>query len=101
MPDSDLVTHTLDVPGARLYYERRGSGPLLLLIGSPMDSTGFVALAGVLAGRHTVVTYDPRGIGNSSREDAGQDITPEPPAAPGALPACLTGCCQQPPDRPR
>jgi hypothetical protein len=23
MPDSDLVTHTLDVPGARLYYERR------------------------------------------------------------------------------
>ncbi len=28
MPDSDLVTHTLDVPGARLYYERRGSGPL-------------------------------------------------------------------------
>jgi hypothetical protein len=34
MPDSDSVTHTLDVPGARLYYERRGTGPLLLMIGS-------------------------------------------------------------------
>ncbi len=29
MPDSDSVTDTLDVPGARLYYERRGTGPLL------------------------------------------------------------------------
>src|SRR6266852_5032817 len=41
MPGSDLVTHTLDVPAARLYYERRGTGPLLLMIGSPMDSAGF------------------------------------------------------------
>ncbi len=48
MPDSGLVTHTLDMPGARLYYERRGSGPLLLLIGSPMDSTGFAGRARVL-----------------------------------------------------
>jgi clorobiocin/coumermycin A biosynthesis protein CloN7/CouN7 len=76
MPGSDLVTHTLDVPGARLYYERRGSGPLLLMIGSPMDSTGFASLASALAGTFTVVTYDPRGIGNSSRQDAGQDVTP-------------------------
>ena len=77
MPDSDPVTHVLDVPGARLYYERRGTGPLLLLIGSPMDSTGFAGLASALAGDYTVVTYDPRGIGNSSRDDAGQDVTPE------------------------
>jgi pimeloyl-ACP methyl ester carboxylesterase len=29
---------TLDVPGARLHYETRGSGPTLLLIpGGPMD----------------------------------------------------------------
>jgi len=67
----------LDVPGARLYYETRGSGPLLLLIGSPMDSTGFTPLAQVLEPQYTVVTYDPRGIGNSTREDADQDITPE------------------------
>jgi clorobiocin biosynthesis protein CloN7 len=77
MPDAAPTTHTLDVPGARLYYERRGSGPLLLMIGSPMDSTGFAPLANALAGDYTVVTYDPRGIGNSSREDTAQDVTPE------------------------
>jgi clorobiocin/coumermycin A biosynthesis protein CloN7/CouN7 len=77
MPDSELAAQTLDVPGARLYYERRGAGPLLLMIGSPMDSTGFAGLASALADIYTVVTYDPRGIGNSSRQDAGQDVTPE------------------------
>jgi pimeloyl-ACP methyl ester carboxylesterase len=76
MPDAPAEAHTLDVPGARLYYERRGSGPLLLMIGSPMDSTGFAGLASALADRYTVVTYDPRGIGGSSREDTG-DVTPE------------------------
>jgi pimeloyl-ACP methyl ester carboxylesterase len=77
MPDADPTTHTQDVPGARLYYERRSSGPPLLLIGSPMDSTGFTPLATALADHHTVVTYDPRGIGNSSRQDTTQDVTPE------------------------
>jgi pimeloyl-ACP methyl ester carboxylesterase len=68
---------TLDVPGARLYYEQRGSGPLLLVIGSPMDSTGFTQLAEAMSDSYTVVTYDPRGIGNSTREDDDEDITPE------------------------
>ena len=77
MPDTSLTAHTLNVPGARLYYEQRGRGPRLLLIGSPMDSTGFAGLASTLAGRYTVVTYDPRGIGNSGRQDTGQDVTPE------------------------
>jgi clorobiocin biosynthesis protein CloN7 len=76
MPDSDPTTHVLSVPGARLYYERRGNGPLLLMIGSPMDSTGFAPLASALADHYTVVTYDPRGIGNSSREDTSEDVTP-------------------------
>jgi pimeloyl-ACP methyl ester carboxylesterase len=76
MPDAEPTTQMLDVPGARLYYERRGSGPLLLLIGSPMDSSGFAPLAAALADRYTVVTYDPRGIANSSREDTTQDVTP-------------------------
>jgi clorobiocin biosynthesis protein CloN7 len=67
----------LDVPGARVYYERRGSGPLLLLLGSPMDSTGFTGLAEALAGDYTVVTYDPRGVGNSTRVDTTADVTPE------------------------
>jgi clorobiocin/coumermycin A biosynthesis protein CloN7/CouN7 len=77
MSEADSAAHTLDVPGARLYYERRGTGPLLLLIGSPMDSTGFAGFAGALADRYTVVTYDPRGIGHSSREDTAEDVTPE------------------------
>ena len=77
MPGSDPVAQTLDVPGARLYYKRQGAGPLLLMIGSPMDSTGFAGLARALADRYTVVTYDPRGIGHSTREDATQDVTPE------------------------
>ena len=81
MPGSSPSAHALDVPGARLYYERRGADPLLALIGSPMDSTGFTGLASVLAGRYTVVTYDPRGIGNSSREDTGSDVTPGQQAA--------------------
>jgi clorobiocin biosynthesis protein CloN7 len=77
MPDSNPTTHILDVPGARLYYERRGSGPLVVMIGSPMDSTGFAGLASALAGDYTVVAYDPRGIGNSSRADTTEDVTPE------------------------
>ena len=80
MPGSPTTAHTLDVPGARLYYERRGTGPLLLMIGSPMDSTGFAALADALAGEYTVVTYDPRGLGDSSRDDTG-DVTPEQQAS--------------------
>jgi len=80
MPGFGCAAHTLDVPGARLYYERRGTGPLLLLIGSPMDSTGFAALAGALAGQYTVVTYDPRGLGDSSRDDTGE-VTPEQQAS--------------------
>lgn len=74
---SEPVAQYLDVPGARLYYEQRGDGPLLLLIGSPMDSTGFTALAQALAGRHTVITYDPRGLGRSTRAETALDITPE------------------------
>jgi pimeloyl-ACP methyl ester carboxylesterase len=77
MPDPSLTAQALDVPGARLYYEQRGTGPLLLMIGSPMDSTGFAGLASALADRYTTVTYDPRGIGDSSREDTDRDVTPQ------------------------
>ena len=67
---------TLDVPGASLYYEVHGSGPVLLLIGSPMDSTGFAPLVAEMATDHTVVTYDPRGIGHSTRDNEDEDISP-------------------------
>jgi pimeloyl-ACP methyl ester carboxylesterase len=52
----------LAVPGATLYHEVRGSGPILLLIpGGPMDAGGFEALAEQVADRYTVVTHDCRG----------------------------------------
>ena len=72
-----LTTATVNVPGARLHYEVRGSGPLLLVIGSPMSAAEFAPLAHALADSHTVVTYDPRGFAGSSIEDAEQDLTPE------------------------
>ncbi|WP_432986434.1 alpha/beta fold hydrolase [Dactylosporangium sp. CA-233914] len=56
----------LDVPGATLHYEVRGSGPVLLLIcGGIYDADGFAALAEELAGEYTVVTYDRRGNSRS------------------------------------
>ena len=68
---------TLDVPGAQLYYEVRGSGPVIMMVGAPMDSSGFAALAPLLATDHTVVTYDPRGIARSTRDDPDEDLTAE------------------------
>lgn len=70
-------THSLDVPGARLHYEVCGAGPLLLVIGSPMPAADFAPLADALAGSHTVVTYDPRGLAHSTIDDPAQDATPE------------------------
>lgn len=67
----------LDVPGARLYYEVRGSGPLLLVVGQPMTSAPFGPVADILAADHTVVTYDPHGLGESTLDDPSLDVTPE------------------------
>jgi pimeloyl-ACP methyl ester carboxylesterase len=67
--------HHVDVPGGRVYYEIRGSGPLLLVVGQPM--TGFGPLADVLADDHTVVTYDPHGVGESTVDDPSLAVTPE------------------------
>ncbi|NDL59416.1 alpha/beta fold hydrolase [Phytoactinopolyspora mesophila] len=71
------TNHKLDVPGARLHYEVRGAGPLLLVMGSPMDAGAFASLADTLATDHTVVTHDPRGISNSTLDDPEQDSTPD------------------------
>jgi clorobiocin biosynthesis protein CloN7 len=71
------TSHWLDVPGARLYYEVQGSGPVLMLIGHPMHSSGFAALAPLFALDRTVVTYDPRGFGRSTIDDRNQDAEPD------------------------
>jgi pimeloyl-ACP methyl ester carboxylesterase len=76
---SSTTTATLKVPGASLYYEVTGSGPLLLMIpGAPADAGVFAALAAQLADRYTVATYDWRG---SSRSPLDQP--------PGDMPAGL------------
>jgi pimeloyl-ACP methyl ester carboxylesterase len=66
-----MRTATLDVPGARIYYEVLGSGPTLLLIaGGNGDAAGFTGMARLLAGRYTVVAYDPRGNSRSELTEA-------------------------------
>lgn len=63
------TTNTLKVPGASLYYEVRGSGPVLLMMpGGPADAGVFRNISGYLASDHTVVTYDPRGLSHSPLE---------------------------------
>jgi pimeloyl-ACP methyl ester carboxylesterase len=72
--------HTLEVPGAVLHYDVRraeaSAAPVLLMIGSPMDASGFASLAEHFRDR-TVVTYDPRGTGRSERTDGAGESTPE------------------------
>ncbi|MFF5248784.1 alpha/beta fold hydrolase [Streptosporangium sp. NPDC000095] len=60
----------LRVDGATLHYEVRGSGPLLLLIpGGAGDAASYDGIADELAGDHTVVSYDPRGLSRSPLDD--------------------------------
>lgn len=60
------TTGMLDVPGASLYYEVRGSGPALLLIATGNgDAAPFEPLADQLADRYTVISYDRRGFSRS------------------------------------
>ena len=75
-------TQILETPAASLAYDVHGplptadGRPPLLLIGHPMDAGGFATLAELLPDR-TVVTYDPRGLGRSSRHDGRSERTPE------------------------
>jgi pimeloyl-ACP methyl ester carboxylesterase len=60
------MSDTMKVPGATLYYEVQGSGPVLLLIcGGIYDARTYAGLAQQLADRYTVLTYDRRGNSRS------------------------------------
>jgi pimeloyl-ACP methyl ester carboxylesterase len=62
-----VSSRTLQVPGAHLYYEIRGAGPVLLLMpGGPADAETFRRIEAPLAAHYTVVTYDPRGLSRST-----------------------------------
>ena len=76
-----MTTNTLETDGASIVYDVRGElppadgRPPLVLIGQPMDASGFGALSSHLTDR-TVVTYDPRGLGRSTRSDGRTDHSP-------------------------
>ena len=80
MTGTRTTTQALDAPGATLTYDVRGNdegtAPRLLLIGSPMGAGGFGTLAGHFTDR-TVVTYDPRGVERSPKDDPASPSTPE------------------------
>jgi pimeloyl-ACP methyl ester carboxylesterase len=74
---SAVAVDTLRVPDARLHYEVRGKGPLVVLVAAPVDARAFAPLADLLAADHTVLTTDPRGINRSPVDDPDRDSTPE------------------------
>src|SRR5215470_15346902 len=71
------ATHTLETAEADIVYDVHGplpaadGRPPLVMIGQPMDATGFSTLASHFPDR-TVVTYDPRGLGRSSNRKDGR-----------------------------
>src|SRR5262245_40599223 len=72
---TQMETRTVKIPGATLYVEARGSGPLLLCItGGPTDAGVFADLGGRLADRYTVITYDQRGHLRSTLDGEPEDI---------------------------
>lgn len=71
---ANLGSSTIRVPGASLFYEARGSGPVLLMIpGGPADAGIFAAIAPLLADRYTAVCYDPRGNSRSVLDGEPED----------------------------
>ena len=76
-----MRTHTLATADADIVYDVEGPLPTadgcppLFMIGQPMDAGGFRTLASFLPDR-TVITYDPRGLGRSTRRDGRVDSVP-------------------------
>ena len=75
-----VPTH-LELPDATIAYDAHGplptadGQPPLLMIGQPMDARGFATLASYFPDR-TVITYDPRGLGRSTRRDGSTRNSP-------------------------
>jgi pimeloyl-ACP methyl ester carboxylesterase len=81
-----IATQTLETAEVNLVYDLHGplpaadGRPPLVMIGQPMDAGGFRALASHFPDR-TVITYDPRGLGRSTRKDGRVDHDPRIQAA--------------------
>ncbi|QWF80433.1 alpha/beta fold hydrolase [Amycolatopsis sp. CA-230715] len=66
----EVRSGTVEVPGAQLYYEVRGSGtPLLLIQGGISEAGATDQLAAELAEDHEVISYDRRGLSRSTASD--------------------------------
>ncbi|MBW5482592.1 alpha/beta fold hydrolase [Streptomyces bambusae] len=62
------MLRTTSIDGTALAYERTGEGPVLVLMGGAFQTRNdpkWLALAGLLGDRFSVVTYDRRGRGDS------------------------------------
>jgi pimeloyl-ACP methyl ester carboxylesterase len=88
-----MKSSTLKVPGASIYYEAQGSGPLLLIIpGGPQDAGVFSDISRLMADRYTVVAYDPRGNSRSAFDGEAKELKVEQQADDAAaLIAALGG----------
>ncbi|MDT0450744.1 alpha/beta fold hydrolase [Streptomyces hesseae] len=107
MTDTDkAIPGTLEVPGATLHYEVRGSGPLLLLIpGGAGDAGMYAGMAAPLtAAGYAVASFDPRALSRSRlhgplgdqrvaewSEDARLLIDHLSPDEPAAVMGCSSG----------
>ena len=75
------TTNTLETAEVDIAYDVHGplptadGRPPLVMIGQPMEAGGFATLASHFPDR-TVVTYDPRGLGRSTRKDGRVDNSP-------------------------
>lgn len=70
-----VTSNILPVPGAELYYETKGKGPVILMIpGANGDHFIFTPIREILSETFTVVTYDRRGF-SGSKLSAEQDYT--------------------------
>src|SRR3954470_6557273 len=75
------TTHILDSAEAGIVYDVSGplptadGRPPLFMVGQPMTASGFATLASHFPDR-TVITYDPRGLGRSTRADGRLDHSP-------------------------
>ncbi|MFD0360787.1 alpha/beta fold hydrolase [Nocardia sp. GCM10030253] len=74
-----MRSDTIKVPGATIFYEVRGSGPVLLMLaGSGGDAVIFDQIAEPLAEHFTVVAIDPRGYSHSTLDNPERgDLTAE------------------------
>jgi len=76
--DTESTGNLLEINGAKIYHEVRGSGPSVLFIaGATGDSGHFERVAELLSDEFAVVTYDRRANSRSPRPDGWETTSTE------------------------